>query len=147
MWGFSLSKKLLLLLRLQRGKNRPAEPLANVLYSTPQVFECDFSAVYFVWCRAIRPCLSFIFPMRHPVSFHHRLLPSFYSASCLAPHSFVVFPLFSLNLFAPSLSTPSPLLWSDQKPNLIKSIFPAAFSQECFLTYCLAIRCENQFEF
>ncbi len=72
-------------------------------------------------------CVSFILTVFHCTD----VCSHFY----IYPHVLLLLPLLSPHPFAPSLSTPSSLLWSDQKANVIKlnflrpfSIFPGVFS-------------------
>ena len=88
----------------------------------------------------------FFFKLTHPLfSFpsHPRFTPPSFApvfTSRLAPHS--PFSRFSLHLFAPSLSAPSSLLWSDHKANPYQMELdnaPQNFSQELFFPPCACV--------
>lgn len=102
----------------------------------PATFSMQSISLFLSFFLESKPTLCF-FHLAHTSPFF--ILPPFAPIfiSCLMSHSSLHSPLlsFSLHLFASSLSTPSSLLWSDHKANLIKqgfirplSIFPGVFS-------------------
>lgn len=107
----------------------------------PRCVNVTFVNFLFVILQS-RPSLCFFHLTQASPSFTAPLLMLIFM-SCLVshtPHSIFPFCLFFLHLFAPSLSTPSSLLWSDHKANFIKPsfirplcIFPGVLSCMCVL--------------
>lgn len=129
-----------------KSEIRAPKLLASVPDSSPQVCECDVCEHLHVYdfvplslwinlpCKSVSLFLSFLqskpslcfFHLTHSSPSFIPLLLTPIFISCLMSHtplSNLPFCLFSFNLFAPSLSTPSSLLWSDHKANLIKRTF------------------------